>query len=122
MHRVLLTYFDSVRWNRKLSETEVIEHFCAELENAAFSDHYQRDRYQKKGIEERRELVAGTAVAQPDVLHTEERFNFKVGETTLVGRIDRIDRGSGDTVVITDYKTGRPRAQEDADESLQLGI
>ena len=36
--------------------------------------------------------------------------------------MDRIDRASGDTVVITDYKTGRPRSQEDADESLQLSI
>ena len=36
--------------------------------------------------------------------------------------MDRIDRVSGDAVVITDYKTGRPRSQQDADESLQLSI
>jgi len=36
--------------------------------------------------------------------------------------VDRIDRAAGDTVAITDYKTGRPRSQEDADESLQLSI
>jgi putative RecB family exonuclease len=39
-----------------------------------------------------------------------------------VGRIDRIDRAADGTVVITDYKTGRPRSQEDADDSLQLSL
>jgi RecB family exonuclease len=46
----------------------------------------------------------------------------KIGPTTLVGRIDRIDRAPDDSVIITDYKTGRPRSQEDADDSLQLSL
>jgi len=58
----------------------------------------------------------------PDVLHTEHEFNLQIGSATVVGRIDRIDRLSHDRVVIVDYKTGRPRTQEDADESLQLSI
>jgi DNA helicase II / ATP-dependent DNA helicase PcrA len=122
MHRVLLTYYDSVRWDRRLSEPELMERFCAELEAAGFSDHYQRELYQEKGIEELRQFVAGAELTKPDVLHAEEHFSVEVGPTKLVGRIDRIDRGSGDNVVITDYKTGRPRSQEDADESLQLGV
>jgi DNA helicase-2/ATP-dependent DNA helicase PcrA len=122
MHRVLLTYYDSVRWDRRLSEAELIEGFCAELEAAGFSDHYQRELYQEKGIEELRQFVAAAELAKPEVLHTEEQFSVKIGPTKLVGRIDRIDRLSGNAVVITDYKTGRPRSQEDADDSLQLGI
>ncbi len=122
IHRVLLTYYDSVRSERRLTESELVERFCAELENAGFSDHYQRELYQEKGIEELRQFVAKAELAKPEVLHTEERFSVQVGPTKLVGRIDRIDRGPGDSVVITDYKTGRPRSQEDADESLQLGI
>ena len=47
---------------------------------------------------------------------------MRIDLTNLVGRIDRIDRASGDAVVITDYKTGRPRSQADADESLQLSL
>ena len=122
IHRVLLTYYDSVRWDRRLSEAELIERFGAELEAAGFSDHYQRELYQEKGVEELRQFVAAAELSKPEVLHTEEHFSVKVGPTKLVGRIDRIDRVSGDAVVITDYKTGRPRSQEDADDSLQLGI
>ena len=126
MHRVLLTYYDSVRWDRALSESELIELFRNDLASAGFSDHYQRELYEQKGITELREFLAVSGQVKLEVLHTEERFTVKVGPTTLVGRIDRIDRAragaSSEAVIITDYKTGRPRAQEDADDSLQLSL
>ncbi len=130
MHRVLLTYYDSVRWDRPLSEPDLIELFRNELASAGFSDHYQRELYEQKGITELREFLAISGQLKPEVLHTEERFSVKIAPTTLVGRIDRIDRASdcsrdhetGSSVIITDYKTGRPRSQEDADESLQLSL
>jgi putative RecB family exonuclease len=122
MHRVLLTYYDSVRWERTLTEDDLIERFRMEMANAGFSDHYQRELYEQKGITELRAFIAASTRAQPEVLHTEERFSVKIGPTTLVGRIDRIDRADEGAVVITDYKTGRPRSQEDADDSLQLSL
>jgi putative RecB family exonuclease len=122
MHRVLLTYYDSVRWERRMAEPDLIDLFRTELANAGFSDRYQRDLYEQKGIAELNQFMATAARTNPEVLHTEERFSVKVGPTTLVGRIDRIDRASGENVVIVDYKTGRPRSQEDADESLQLAL
>jgi DNA helicase II / ATP-dependent DNA helicase PcrA len=143
MHRVLLTYYDSVRWDRTLPESELIELFRNELAGAGFTDHYQRELYEQKGITELREFIAASGQVKPEVLHTEERFSVKIGPTTLVGRIDRIDRAldrasdrvtadahvqdsadgaTASTVIVTDYKTGRPRSQEDADESLQLSL
>jgi RecB family exonuclease len=56
------------------------------------------------------------------VLHTEEWFEIKLGETRLTGRIDRMDRASDGGVVVVDYKTGKARDQDDADDSLQLSI
>ena len=122
IHRVLLTYYDSVRWERTLSEPELLDLFRTEIANAGFSDHYQRELYEQKGIAELRAFITASTQAKPEVLHTEERFSVKIGPTTLVGRIDRIDRAADGTVVITDYKTGRPRSQEDADDSLQLSL
>jgi len=122
MHRILLTYYDSVRAGRPKSEADLIEHLLADLADAGFADHYQRELYEQKGTAELREFLATSAPTETEILHTEERFSVKIGPTNLVGRVDRIDRAAGDAVVITDYKTGRPRSQEDADESLQLSV
>ena len=122
MHRVLLTYYDSVRAGRTKSEAELVGLLIADLADAGFADHYQRELYEQKGTAELREFLASSSPEPAEILHTEERFSVKIGPTNLVGRVDRIDRASGDGVVITDYKTGRPRSQEDADESLQLSI
>ena len=58
----------------------------------------------------------------PEVIETERRFELQVGSAKLAGRVDRIDRTGPDTVAIVDYKTGKPKSQEDADESLQLSL
>ncbi len=58
----------------------------------------------------------------PEVLETEKRFELQVGSGKLSGRVDRIDRTGPDTVDIVDYKTGKPRPQDDADKSLQLSL
>ncbi|HEY7354775.1 MAG TPA: ATP-dependent DNA helicase [Terriglobales bacterium] len=122
IHRVLLTYFNSVRWHRTLPADELLELFRADLANESISDPYQHELYQQQGVAQLQQFMAGAEKSRPEVLHTEEQFNIKIGATTLVGRIDRIDRSADDGVVITDYKTGKPKSQEDADESLQLSL
>ena len=42
------------------------------------------------------------------------------GSVRFVGYIDWVDRSADGTTVITDYKTGRPRAQGDVDADRQL--
>ena len=67
-------------------------------------------------------LVSVRSIPTSQVLHTEESFEIRVGDTAVVGRIDRIDSRPDGTVAIIDYKTGKARDQEDADESLQLSL
>jgi DNA helicase-2/ATP-dependent DNA helicase PcrA len=55
-------------------------------------------------------------------LQTERKFDLPVAGTKLTGRIDRMDRVGSDGVAIVDYKTGKPKSQEDADKSLQLSL
>jgi RecB family exonuclease len=123
IHRVLLAFYDSVRGMRPMEDEAVIQYFNDELAAAGIQDRYQHDLYQAQGVLQLGDFLAAFRRAPaPQVLHTEEFFEVKVGEIRVVGRIDRIDRSAGGDVIITDYKTGKAQSQEDSDESLQLSI
>ena len=121
IHRVLKTYYDAVRYERDISDDEVIAQFKEAL--IGIHDRYQYDLYLAQGIRQLTDFLNHRrGKSHLEVLHTEEWFEVRMGEVTLAGRIDRMDRCDNGRVIVTDYKTGKPRAQEDADESLQLSI
>jgi len=123
MHRVLKTYFDSVRAGRPKQDDEVIELFRQDLDAAKLQEAYQHELYEKQGIAQLKDFLAAARRAPAaEVLRTEESFDIQIGDTVVSGRIDRIDRLADGSVVVVDYKTGRARDQEDADESLQLSL
>jgi len=123
MHRVLRAYYDSVRFGRPMTEEALLELFQTDLAAANIQDRYQYDLYREQGIDRLKEFLAACWRAPtPEVLHTEEFFEVRIGGTLVVGRIDRMDKLADGLVAITDYKTGKPQSQEDADESLQLSI
>lgn len=123
IHRVLKTYFDSVQLGRPKTDEELIELFRHDLAEAGIQEKYQHELYEKQGIAQLRDFLAAARSLPPaQVLHTEQSFEIRVGPTAVVGRIDRIDRRPDGSVAIIDYKTGKARDQEDADESLQLSL
>jgi RecB family exonuclease len=123
IHRVLKTYFDAVQLGRPKTDEELIALFRQDLTDAKIQERYQHELYEEQGIGHLREfLAAARTVPSPQVLHTEQSFEIRFGATTVSGRIDRIDRREDGTVAIVDYKTGKAKDQEDADESLQLSL
>jgi ATP-dependent DNA helicase UvrD/PcrA len=123
IHRILKTYFDSVNLGRAKTDDELIDLFRLDLAEAKILEAYQHELYENQGIEQLREfLAAARTLPTPEVLHTEQSFEIRVGASSVVGRIDRIDRRPDGSVAIVDYKTGKARDQESADESLQLSL
>ena len=123
MHRILHTFYDAQRYGREIGDDDLLELFRSDLAAAGIADRYQYELYLRQGMEQLRQFLEGArSAAPPEVIETERRFELQVGAAKLAGRVDRIDRTGADTVAIVDYKTGKPRSQEDADESLQLSL
>ncbi len=123
MHGVLRNYYEAQRMGRPQSEEEVITVFRTLLEEAKIADDLQRRLYEEQGIRQLRAfLELRRAEPPPEVLATEKSFRIEIGGAAVIGRMDRIDRLGAKAVSIVDYKTGSPRSQEDADESLQLSL
>jgi RecB family exonuclease len=123
IHRILKTYFDSINLGRTKTDDELIDLFRFDLAEAKIQEGYQHELYEKQGVAQLRGFLAlARSLPTPQVLHTEQSFEIRVGPTSVVGRIDRIDRRPDGTVAIVDYKTGKARDQEDANESLQLSL
>jgi RecB family exonuclease len=85
-------------------------------------DATQRRLYERDGERQLRAFLDSPA-AQPNgrVAMLEHSFTRSIDGTKVIGRIDRVDEDD-DGYVVVDYKTGRPKTQDRADESLQLSV
>jgi DNA helicase-2/ATP-dependent DNA helicase PcrA len=52
----------------------------------------------------------------------ERKFDFKVGDHHVRGRVDRVDRLPDGDYELIDYKTGERKSEEDLDDDLQLAL
>ncbi|HME32213.1 MAG TPA: ATP-dependent DNA helicase [Terriglobales bacterium] len=123
MHLALKAYFDGVHAGRPPDEETVIACFLDEFSKTKIEEEIQRDLYEKEGREQLiRFLRSELARPHGEILNTERNFSFAIGETNVRAKMDRLDQTASGEVVIVDYKTGKPKTQEDADKSLQLSI
>lgn len=85
-----------------------------------YEDKKQHDTYKQKG---RDALKAFYAKWQEDKVvpeALEKGFNVKIGDYTLKGVIDRIDRHEDGSIEIIDYKTGRSKSEKDVNKTQLL--
>jgi DNA helicase-2/ATP-dependent DNA helicase PcrA len=123
MHLALKAYFDGVRVGRPPDEETVIACFLDELSKSKIDEPLQRALYEKDGRNQLTALLR-SELGRPrgEIFETERRFKVEIGGAQVSGRFDRLDRVAGGQVEIVDYKTGKPKTLEDADDSLQLSI
>src|ERR1700674_5259589 len=58
IHRVLLSFYNSVRAQRPMADEALIQFFRDELAAAGIQDHYQHDLYQAQGILQLQDFLA----------------------------------------------------------------
>jgi DNA helicase II / ATP-dependent DNA helicase PcrA len=61
-------------------------------------------------------------VAEGEPVWLEKKFDFKVGDHHVRGRVDRVDRLPDGDYELIDYKTGERKSEEDLENDLQLAL
>jgi len=122
IHTVLKNYYDPAPHAHQMSVEDAITAFKAEFAKGYIDDPVQRQIYEQRGEYQVRTLLESAPRGSAEVLATEHSFKFMLNGREIKGRIDRIDRLEGGAVRVIDYKTGTPKDQKAADQSLQLSI
>jgi DNA helicase-2/ATP-dependent DNA helicase PcrA len=127
MHGSVKRYFE-LRAKGQASFEAVKEFYESAWRKSGFEDEYQEQAYKQAGLEQLRAFVEKQESTETLPLGMESSFSLDLGEVLLEGRIDQINplvphpREDDRTVELIDYKTGKPRSQKDADNSLQLSV
>ena len=122
IHTALKLFGDGVLANRTVTVAELMQSFHQVFDAAQIEDRLQRRLYEQQAERQLRAFHQTHSSVVPEVICTERSFVHAVAGIKIRGRMDRLDRVAPDTVAVVDYKTGSPRSQEDADESLQLSL
>jgi len=87
-----------------------------------YEDADQKDKYHKQGKARLKQFYEHLVDSGelPNVKSLERAFNLKIGEYTLIGRIDRVDQLPDGSVRIVDYKTGKPKQKLSHEDKQQL--
>lgn len=113
MHGALQQIFQSLmRQNYQLSESldEWLQFYRQSWIDDWYADKKEMDEYYAKGIKILSDLHAQLQKqGVPKTKFLELPFNFKIGEYTIKGAIDRIDELKDGSLEIIDYKTGTPK-------------
>jgi len=122
IHTVLKKYYDPAAHAKEFSIDDAVQAFKVEFGKGYIDDPVQRKIYEERGEDQLRTLLQASPRGSANVIATEHKFSFKLGDREIRGRIDRIDQLEDGVVRVIDYKTGAPKDRKFAEESLQLSI
>lgn len=79
-------------------------------------------QYRDRGREALRLYWERERLSESEPVWLERKFDFKVGDHHVRGRVDRVDRLPDGDYELIDYKTGERKSEEDLDSDLQLAL
>jgi putative RecB family exonuclease len=111
LHATLKDLFDTRPENRKWAGAE--RSYRRNWVRKGYAGAEEERSYFERGIAALQRIFASDDISSPRPRAVEFNVQAKIDDVVLCGKVDRVD-DSLDGMVITDYKTGRPRAPERA--------
>ena len=111
LHAALKELFDTRPENRKWARAE--RSYRSNWVRKGYADAAEERTYYERGIAALRRVFASEDIRSPRPRALEFTVQAKIDDVVLCGKVDRVD-DSHEGMVVTDYKTGRPRAPERA--------
>ncbi len=107
--------------NKLITEKRLLEIYKEFWQNDGYESKADRDKYQKKGQLALKNFWTDYSSNPPgEILFLEKRFSFKIGDNTIKGTIDRVDKLADGTLEIVDYKTGKTKDRFNFEDKRQL--
>ncbi len=123
MHEALKYWSEGAMQGTPPHADQVVQSFLAALDAHPIEEALQDQLFRRQGERQLRAFVAARAAEPlPQVIAAEQTFAIEIGGIRVRGRLDRLDRLADGSVAVIDYKTGKPKDQKKADDSLQLAL
>lgn len=108
----------------RLDMEEALAVYEAEWIDEWFADRKEHDKYKTRGREMVKRMFALWQTSPPEVHALEFPFEWRIGDRSLKGTIDRMDRHPDGGYVILDYKTGEAKSEDrlSSEDKEQLRI
>ncbi len=97
-----------------VSKKELLDKYEEVWRDDWYESREEKERFRAEGREMLSRYYDQCVAARPRPKYLEKEFSLKIGGSTLKGTIDRIDDAEGGVEII-DYKTGKPKTEEDLD-------
>ena len=109
--------------SKQINLDRLIDLYNDYWQSGGYETKKEKEDYYKKGKEALIHFYNHLeAESMPQPIMLEKSFVLKVGQDSIKGAIDRVDRLDDGTVEVIDYKTGRVKDKLDAKDKRQLMI
>ncbi len=97
----------------RVTEDEALQIFETNWIDEWYPDRARHDEYKKEGREAVRRMVRLWTEKPPQIAFIEQSFDWRLGDHSLKGSVDRIDVLPNGGHAIYDYKTSEPKSSDD---------
>ncbi len=121
-HNVLERFHKEPPANEHEGLSRLNKLFAEGWRRTGFGDSDDELQFRDRAREALRLYWERERLSEGEPVWLEKKFDFKVGDHHVRGRVDRVDRLPDGDYELIDYKTGERKSAEDLDSDLQLAL